>query len=93
MQLSDRPWNIVPPCAWHYALTEAQTQQLKAVQKRAIQMILNFSRGMSYSSMLFAADFITLASRRDDISRKFFRNTTKSTSCVPSSARPKHGIP
>jgi len=30
---------------WHYALTKAQTQQLDAIQKRAIQIILNFSRG------------------------------------------------
>jgi len=64
---------------WHYALTKAQTQQLEAIQKRAIQIILNFSRGIPYSSMLFAANLITLASHRD-ISRKFFRNITKSTS-------------
>ena len=43
---------------------------LEAIQKRAIQIILNFSRGM-----LFAADLTTLASRRD-ISRKFFYNIT-----------------
>jgi len=48
---------------------------LEAIQKRAIQIILNFSRGMPYSSMLFAADLTTLASRRD-ISRKFFYNIT-----------------
>jgi len=71
---------VLEYCAfvWHYALTKAQTQQLKAIQKRAIQTILNFPRGMPYSSMLFAADLTTLASRRDDISRKFIRNITKS---------------
>jgi len=31
---------------WHYVLTKAQTEQLEAVQKRAIHIILNFSRGM-----------------------------------------------
>jgi len=29
---------------WHYALTKAQTEQLEAVRKRAIHIILNFSR-------------------------------------------------
>jgi len=55
VRLSDLSWNIVRFCApvWHYALTEAQTQQLEAIKKRAIQIILNFSREMTYSSMLF----------------------------------------
>jgi len=49
---------------------------------------------MPYSSMLFAADLATLASRRDDIYRKFFRNITKSTSCLNQSPTgPKDGIP
>jgi len=37
---------------------------------------------MPYSSMLFAADLNSLASRREDISRKFFHNITQSTSCL-----------
>jgi len=40
---------------WHYAMTKAQTQQTKAVQKRAIHIILNFSCGMPYTVMLSAA--------------------------------------
>jgi len=43
---------------------------------------VNFSGGMPYLSMLFAANLTTLASCRDDISRKFFCNITKSTSCL-----------
>ena len=66
----------------HYALTKSQTQQLEAIQKRVIQIVLNFSRGMPYTSMLFAADLNSLASRREDISRKFFQDITKSTSCL-----------
>jgi len=31
--------------------TKAQTQKLDAIQKRSIQIVLNFSRGMPYSSM------------------------------------------
>jgi len=67
---------------WHYALTKSQTQQLGAIQKRAIQIVLNFSRGMPYTSMLFAADLNSLVSRREDISLKCFQGVTKSTSCV-----------
>jgi len=70
---------VLEYCApvWHYALTKSQTQQLEAIQKRAIQIVLNFSRGMPYTSMLFAADLNSLASRREDISRKFFQDITK----------------
>ena len=75
---------VLEYCApvWHYALTKSQTQQLEAIQKRAIQIVLNFSRGMPYTSMIFAADLDSLASRREDISRKFFQDITKSTSCL-----------
>ena len=41
---------------WHYALTKAQTEQLEALQKRVIHIILNFTRSMPYMSMLSAAN-------------------------------------
>ena len=47
-----------------------------------IQIVLNCSQGMRYLSMLFAADLNSIASRREDISRKFFHDNTKSTSCL-----------
>ena len=76
--------SVLEYCApvWHYALTKSHTLQLEAIQKRAIQIVLNFSLVMPYSSMLFAADLNSLASRRKDISRKFFHNITQSTSCL-----------
>jgi len=37
---------------------------------------------MAYSSMPFAADLNSLASRREDISRKLFNNITQSSSCL-----------
>jgi len=72
---------VVECCApvWHYALTKSQTQQLEAIQKRAIQIVLNFSRGMPYA---IAADLNSLVSRREDISGKFFQDITKPTSCL-----------
>ena len=65
---------ILEYCApvWHYVLTRTQAQQLKAIQKRAIHVILNLSRGMSYSSMLFAMDLESLTDRRENLSRNFF---------------------
>ena len=87
---------VLEYCApvWHYALTKSQSQQPEAIQKRAIQIVLNFSRGMPYPSMLFAADLNSLAIRREDISRKFFQDITKSTSCLhhllPDPKSPSH---
>jgi len=57
---------------WHYALTKGQTEQLEAIQKRAIHIILNFSSGMPYILMLTAAKLTTLASRmRGNLQKNF----------------------
>ena len=77
---------VLEYCAlvWHYryALTKTQNQEIEAIQKRAVQIRLKFSREMLYSSMLLAADVITLSSRREEISQQFLWNITKSTSCL-----------
>jgi len=54
---------------WHCALTNAQSENLEAVQKRAIHIIYNPNRGMPYSSMLFYANLNSLASHREDLFR------------------------
>ena len=51
---------------------KAQTQELEAIQKRAIHIIFHFTRGMPYSYMLDATNLSSLSSRRDDLSRNFF---------------------
>ena len=38
--------------------------------------------GMSYSNMVFAANLTSLASRRNDLSRKFFSQYYQSLSCI-----------
>jgi len=63
-------------------LTKEQTQQLEAIQKRAIHIIFNFTRGMPYTSMLYAANISTLVRHREDISQKFFRDITQPSSCL-----------
>ena len=76
--------------AWHYALTKAQTQQLEALQKRAIHIIYSsFTRGMPYMSMLSVANFTTLATRRELISKKFFAGNTEPSSCLHHLPAPK----
>jgi len=56
---------------WHHALTKEQSKQMEAIQKRAIHIIFNFTRGMPYTSMLYAANINTLAGRRQDICKRF----------------------
>ena len=60
---------VLEYCApvWHYALTKAQSESLEAVQKRAIHIVYNLTRGMSYSSMLFCSNLNSLAFRREDL--------------------------
>jgi len=67
---------------WHYSLIKDQSQQIERIQKRAIHIILNFSRGMPYISMLFDANVETLASRRDDLFRGFFLDIAWPSSCL-----------
>jgi len=67
---------------WHYALTKAQIEQIEGIQKRAIHIVLNFSRGMPYKVMLSAANLTTLASCREETSRKFFLHISQPTSCL-----------
>ena len=51
---------VLEYCApvWHYALTKAQSESLEAVQKRAIHITHNLTRGMPYSSMLLHVNLI-----------------------------------
>jgi len=51
----------------HYALTKVEIEQIEAVQKRAIHIVLNFSRGMPYMVVLSAANLTTLASHISQI--------------------------
>ena len=72
---------------WHYALTKltkAHSESLEAVQQHAIHIVHNLTRGMPYSSMLFYAHLNNLASRREDLSRSFFRNVFNTDSCLHS---------
>jgi len=59
---------------WHYAINRAQAEQLESIQMRAIRIIFPFTCGLSYSYILFAANLISLDSRRHDLSKSFFQD-------------------
>jgi len=71
----------VPLCGTILSLKNKPIKQ-KKIQKRAIQIIFIFSRGMPYSSMLYTANLNILASRRNDLSQKFFLGITQPSSCL-----------
>jgi len=49
-----------------------QSQHLESIQKRALRIIFNFTRGFPYSSILFVAGWNSLEDRRHNLSRSFF---------------------
>ena len=46
--------------AWHHLINRTQAQHLESVQKWAIHIIFNFTRGMSYPNVLFVAQLKSL---------------------------------
>ena len=67
---------------WHYAITQAQTQQLESVQKRAIHIIRYSTRGLSYHNALFAVNLPSLQARQEELSNSFFREICNPNSCL-----------
>jgi len=60
---------------WHYSITRMQTEQLESIQKKTVQIIFKFNRGMSYPNLLFVANINSLKDRRDEDSRSFFQKS------------------
>jgi len=68
---------------WHYAITRSQAEQLESIlQNCAIRVIYPFTRGMSYSNILFVAELTSLESRRDQLSRSFFQDISHPSSSL-----------
>jgi len=68
--------------AWHHLINCTQAQHLKSVQKRAIHIIFNFTHGMSYPNILFVTQLDSLETRRNNLSKSFFQDICKPTSCL-----------
>ena len=67
---------------WHYAITQLQTEHLESIQKHAIHIIYPFTRGMSYSNILFVPELTSLESRHDQLSRSFFQDISHPSSSL-----------
>jgi len=73
---------------WHHLLTNCQSDQIEAIQKRAINIIHSPTHGMPYSNALFFAGGTSLRARREQMARNFFESTTQPTSCLHHLLRP-----
>jgi len=67
---------------WHHLLTKSQTNQIEAIQKRALNIIFIYTLGMPYANSLFLGGLPTLAERREKLSRTFFHSLEEPTSFI-----------
>ena len=66
---------------WHSILTVAQTKALEYLQKRAMNIM--FSGGIDYTTCLIFAGVDTLSTRREYLTKRFFRRRVlPETSCL-----------
>jgi len=57
-----------------------QSDQIEAIQKRAIRIIYPYAHDMPYTSANFLADLPTTSDRRDQLARKLFKSTIQPAS-------------
>ena len=69
---------------WHHLINRTQAQQLETIQKRAIHIIYNITRGMSYHNVLFVAELESLETRRNNLSRSFSGHLQTNLLSLPS---------
>jgi len=69
---------------WHHLITKKQSDQIEAIQKRAIRIIYRCAQDMPYASAIFLPDLptITMSDRRDQLARKYFKSTIHPTSSL-----------
>ena len=60
-----------PVC--HHLITKKQSDQIEAIQKRAISIIYPCAYDMPYTSAIFLADLLTMSDRKDQLARKLFQ--------------------
>jgi len=66
---------------WHHLITKKQSDQIEAIQKRAIRIIYRCAQDMPYASAIFLADLPTMSDRRDQLARKIFQIHNPSSPC------------
>ena len=67
---------------WHHLITKAHTEQIEAVQRRAIRIIYSYTCDMLYINALYIADIPSLVDRREQLSRVLFKSILQPSSCL-----------
>jgi len=67
---------------WHHLIMNCHSDQIEAIQKRAINIIHSPTHGMPYSNTLHFAGLTSLWARREQVACKFYESTTQPTSCL-----------
>ena len=71
-------------CIWHHNITNKLSLQIEAIQKRAIKIIFQCTRHMSYANSLYLTELSSLQHRRQQQARDFFRSLFDHNSCLHS---------
>jgi len=61
-------------CIWHHNITNKLSLHIEAIQKRAIKIMFECTRGMSYLNSLYFADLSSLQHRRQRQARDLFQS-------------------
>jgi len=69
-KLSNKAQSEYASPVWHNLITKKQSDQIEAIQKRAIRIIYPCAHDMPYTSAIFLADLPTMSDRRDQLARK-----------------------
>ena len=69
---------------WHHLLTKAHTDQIEAIQRRALRIAFSFTNDMPYTNALHCANIPSLSDRREQLSRKFFKSILEPASSLHS---------
>ena len=68
---------------WHHGLTKWQSDQIEAIQKRALRIVSNVVHGMQYTLFTRSCfDLPSLHQRREDMSRDFFQQICQPDNCL-----------
>lgn len=67
---------------WHHRLNKSQSEKLEGIQKRALKIIYPFTSGMPYLFAIASADIQSLQSRREHLSKQFFKSICSEDSCL-----------
>ena len=68
---------------WNHLLTKTQIDQIEAIQRRALRIIYSYTNDMPYINALYCAAILSLADRREQLSRKFFFSIGPRTIILP----------